>query len=244
MRSIFIFLVSLLLNKRQMRNEERIKHGSKRKSKIRKFVVVGPKGSGKKALINRFFGLPFDNKSDNENDIYKHKESYKGYKLKIQIAVIAETNNDDCKTYHIKTADVIILTYEYDSLESSKKLLELYAQLRNIREDKMPMIVVGTKSDLVGGASPITSYDVVKSSSHDSVKKIPGAKHIVTSSKYNINIVDVFNFCLSNAIKRIHTLSMSEERPLICKRKKASCWRSVFFCRNRLLCTHSSTACS
>lgn len=218
-----------------MLNEERRKHEVNRKRKIRKFVIVGSKGSGKKALINRFIGLPFDNKDNTENNIYKYKKSYKGYQLNIQMAVLAETKTEDSKK-HIKTADGIILTYEYESVESAQKLIELYSQLREIREDKMPLVVVGTKTDLYKGLLPVSSNDFLKSSSHDSVKKILCAKHIVTSAKHNINVAEVFNFCLSNAIKRIHTLSMSEERPLICKRKNVSCWRNGFLCRNLLLC--------
>ncbi|XP_065659058.1 uncharacterized protein LOC105843855 [Hydra vulgaris] len=188
------------------------KFDSRNEKKRRKIVIIGSPKCGKSALVERFLNnsycdIPHNKKLKRGNEDYY----YKGYSLNIELVVVSENESTESKVFHIKTADAIMLVYEFASLNSVEDLLQSYKAIRTVREDKMPVLIVSTKIDKNGGSSP--QLHLRENESITSVLyAVRGAKQIYTSAKYNINIRDAFEMCFDDIIKRIHTWSMSAQQ--------------------------------
>ena len=197
------------------------KISARKEKKRRKIVIIGPPKSGKSALIERFLNnsytdIPHNKKLKRGNQDYH----YKGYHLNIEFVVVLESESTENKVFHIKTADVIMLVYEFANLNSVEDLARSYKALRTVREDKMPVILVSTKIDKYGGSSPQLLFQEPDNIS-SVLCRIRGAKQVHTSAKYNINIRDAFEMCFDDIIKRIHTWSMSAQQdPSIVEEKQ------------------------
>lgn len=183
------------------------------KTQPRKIVIVGPSRCGKTSLVKRFLdnSFTFQYKPTVE-DCYNREYRYRGYNLSLDIIDISGSFlSPPIRDAHIKTADVIMLVYEVENLESAKEARSLYKVIRQTREDKMPLVLVGNKTDLKRGSLPPETFQESEEIV-DIVNEIQGAKHILTSAKCNMHITDAFEYGLKDVIKRMHTLSMSAQQ--------------------------------
>jgi len=178
------------------------------KATYRKMVVLGSTNSGKTTLINKFitYTTPTDDELS-QNEYLNRDYLFKGHNLNLDIVDVPSISSSSVFD-NIETADVILLCYEYNNLESVEAALNLYVTIREIRADKMPFVLVGTKSDL---KTEKINYKNVNQSEvvADKLTQIKGAKHIITSAKYNMNVIEAFEYGLTDVIKTLHTLSMS-----------------------------------
>lgn len=203
-----------------------IRQGSKENRRPRKVLMVGSSQSGKSSLIRRFLKNTFTLQYLPSIDgLYNRNYSYRGYHFNVDIVDMpGSLKSAMIRDLHIKTADVIMLVYEIDSLESVKEARNMYNIIKDTREDKMPIILVGTKSDLKRGSTP-PEYWQQSEEIIDILNEIHGVKHILTSSKYNIHVKDAFEYGFDDIIKRIHTISMAAQQMVspVYKKRKTSC---------------------
>lgn len=204
-----------------------IRQGSLENRRPRKILMVGSKLSGKSSLVRRFVHNAFSIQYLPAVDgLYNEDYSYRGYNFNVDIVDMpGSLKSNMIRDHHIQTADVIMLCYEIDNLSSVSEARRLYNVIKTTRKDKMPIVLVGTKSDLKRGSTPPEfwqqSEEVI-----DILNEIHGVKHILTSSRYNIHVKEAFEYCFDDIIKRIHTISMSQQPSTVapvCKKRKTSC---------------------
>ena len=210
-----------------------LSNSPKQKRKPRKIVMIGSARSGKTSLIHRFLNNSFtDQHKPTVEGLYDRDCTYRGYNLNLDIVDTSEVFQfPDMRDLHIKTADVIMLVYEIENMKSVRATKKLYGIIRELREDKMPIILVGTKMDLKGGSLPDNfqeSEEIV-----EILHEIQGAKHILTSAKYNMHVRDAFEYGFDDVIRKLHTLSMSVQRPSMCGQRPPL---SAFSKKRRICC--------
>lgn len=202
-----------------------IRQESTEKRRPRKILIIGSSQSGKSSLIRRFLNNAFSMQYLPSSDgLYNEDYSYRGYNFNVDIVDLpGSVKSNMIRDLHIQTADVIMLVYEIDNLDSVNEVRRTFNVIKSTRQDKMPIVLVGTKSDLKRGSTPPEfwqqSEEVI-----DILNEIHGTKHILTSSKYNIHVKEAFEYCFDDIIKRIHTISMSQQ-PLSTSagKKRKSC---------------------
>lgn len=203
-----------------------IRQGSKENQVPRKVLMIGSTQSGKSSLIRRFLNNTFTLQYLPSLDgLHNRDYSYRGYHFNVDIVDMpGSLKSVMIRDLHIRTADVIMLVYEVDNVESVKEARNMYNIIKDTREDKMPIVLVGTKSDLKRGSVP-PEYWQQSDEILEILNEIYGVKHILTSSKYNIHVKDAFEFGFDDIIKRIHTHSMSVQQitPTTGKKRKTSC---------------------
>ena len=95
----------------------------------------------------------------------------------------------------MKSAHVIILVYKILNNSSIQEIVNYAKQLKETRPSGVPIIVVGTKLDLKGSIRRCSTHSLLTNLDEDT-------RHLLTSSKNNIGVTDVFEFCLDEFIKR------------------------------------------
>lgn len=204
-----------------------IRQESTEKRRPRKILVLGSSQSGKSSLIRRFIKNSFTTQYVPSVDgLYNEDYSYRGYNFNVDIVDLpGYVKSNMIRDLHIQTADVIMLVYEIDNLESVHEVRRTFNVIKSTRQDKMPIALVGTKSDLKRGSTPPEFWQQTDEVI-DILNEIHGSKHILTSSKYNIHVKEAFEYCFDDIIKRIHTISMSQQPPsksAAGKKRKSSC---------------------
>lgn len=179
---------------------------------MRKIILIGSSRCGKTALIKRFLDNSFTLQHiPTKEDCITKDYSYRGHELRLDIVDVC-CGVFQCaamRDYHIKTADLIMLAYEVDNMTSVQDAYDIYSTIRQVREDRMPIILVGTKVDLKRGSLPPDDFKQSEEISKV-LNQIQGAKHVITSAKYNMHIKEAFQQGLDDIVRKLHTYSMAE----------------------------------
>jgi len=226
-------------NKRRMNTkkvQKLIRQESAEKRRTRKILVVGSTCSGKSALIRRFINNAFTMQYlPSVDGLFNEDYSYRGYNFNVDIVDLpGSVKSNMIRDLHVQTADVIMMVYEIDNLKSVNEVRRTFNVIKSTRQDRVPIVLVGTKSDLKRGSTPPEFWEQSEEVI-DILNEIHGVKHILTSSKYNIHVKDAFEYCFDDIIKRIHTISMSQQSSSTTsagKKRKTSC--RVSSCLNLL----------
>ena len=120
-----------------------------------KIIVIGDKGVGKKTLIERKFH-PENNMKDSfiflsQEETYNYPKDNPTHKFLVNKI---NDNNNNCKKICYRKANGIIAMYDItnkDSFESLKTRIKNALENNNnfnLRKQKIPILVVGNKSDL------------------------------------------------------------------------------------------------
>ena len=123
--------------------------------KTYKIIVIGDKGVGKKTLIERKFH-PENNMKDSfiflsQEETYNYPKDNPTHKFLVNKI---NDNNNNCKKICYRKANGIIAMYDItnkDSFESLKTRIKNALENNNnfnLRKQKIPILVVGNKSDL------------------------------------------------------------------------------------------------
>jgi len=162
----------------------------------RKILIIGSTQSGKSALIRRFLGNAFTLQyMPSVDGLHNEDYAYRGYNFNVDIVDLpGSVKSNLIRDLHIQTADVCMLVYEIDNLESVSEVRRTYNIIKSTRPDKMPIVLVGTKSDLKRGSTPPEFWQQTEEVI-DILNEIHGVKHILTSSKYNIHVKEAFEYC-------------------------------------------------
>ncbi|KAF7327311.1 GTP-binding protein rhb1 [Mycena kentingensis (nom. inval.)] len=175
--------------------------------KARKIVVLGARSVGKSSLIRQFV----DNSFDGVYHPTLAETSYcdvpfGGEVLECQI--IDTAGHDE---YTLLSNDLVVgihgyvLVYSITSRMSLEVLEVIYDKILDFAGEKMPAVVVGSKSDLV------QDHQVTPAEGQSLARKI-GAPWIATSSATNQNIAQVFDLCLQE-IQRDRESKLRVMRP-------------------------------
>ena len=193
-------------DKENMNRYLRCQNSFKIQSTYRKVVVLGSANSGKTSFINSFVGNTQDT---SQKQFFCQDYIYKGHHLDLDIRDMPPSSSSSCIFENIATADIIMICYDVNKLDSLKYALKLYSMIRQTREDKMPLVLVGTKSDLI---NPMSEDHVDQSHvCRNIITQMKGAKHVLTSAVHDMNVIRAFEYGLNDIIKTIHTLSMSNQ---------------------------------
>ncbi|XP_065652338.1 ras-like protein rasS isoform X3 [Hydra vulgaris] len=175
--------------------------------RTRRVCVLGPSRSGKSCLVKRFLNNTFSEiYFPTIEECYNLDYVYKGYNLNLDVI-------DTCGAYvfpvmrdlNIKKADVIIATYEINNKLSIKESISICKKVLEIRQDVVPVILVGCKSDLNGEPRENNDYINEELNLLDPIN----IKHVLTSSKLNINVNDAFEVGFDDVIKIVSKKSLT-----------------------------------
>ena len=130
-----------------------IRQGSLENRRPRKILIVGSSQCGKSSLVRRFIHNAFTMQYlPSVDGLYNEDYSYRGYNFNVDIVDMpGSLKSNMIRGLHIQTADVIMVCYEIDNLESVTEARWYYDTIKSVRKDKMPIVLVGTKSDLKRG---------------------------------------------------------------------------------------------
>ena len=166
-----------------------------------KVVVIGEGGVGKTSLINKYIKGTF-----NENQGPTNGASFCSKTLEINnekyIADIWDTAGNNkyraLSKFFYTDADIIILVYDITNKKSFLELDFWLDSILKVKGKKVPMILVGNKSDL---------FENEKVSENDGRKlaQIIGAKFIYTNAQKS-DLKEVFDNALINLIKSIKNI--------------------------------------
>ena len=192
-----------------------------KKKSLRKIILIGSSKCGKTSLIKRFIDNSFTLQHiPTVEDCHTRDYTYRGHNLKLDIVdVCGGIQCEHMRDFHIKTADLIMLVYEVENIKSVNDAYDLYNTIRQVREDRMPIILVGTKIDLKRGSLPPEDFQHSDEISQV-LNQIQGAKHVLTSAKYNMHIKEAFQQGLDDIVRKLHTYSMAEKQGNLCFHKK------------------------
>ena len=85
--------------------------------------------------------------------------------------------------------------------------MSLYSTIREVREDRMSITLVGTRLDQL----PAHARHELGEGEEELLLRMPGVKHIMTSAKYNVNIEEAFQQGFDDIIRKLHTYFVSDD---------------------------------
>ena len=154
-----------------------------------KVITLGDSGVGKTNFIFRFIDDKF---SLNYFSTYGIDAKFKNVKLdngcEIKFKIFDTAGQERFKsisTNYIKKANGILLMYDITDKGSFENIGNWMETIKENSGNKMSLVLVATKSDL-------NSERVISAEEGEKLAKEYGIKFFETSSKYNINITEVF----------------------------------------------------
>jgi small GTP-binding protein len=179
-----------------------------------KIVVLGEGGVGKSSLTLRFIVDKFIEDYDPTiEDHYIKKVLVDGYYSEVDIADTAgQEEYYTIRNNSAQNADGIILVYSITSLNSFEEAIGIIEEIIIIKEKKIPVILVGNKSDLRKEREVPDTYG----------KKIEEKYKFIfyeTSAKYNVYADEIFFEIIREIRKEKNKNNEKIER----KEKKKSC---------------------
>lgn len=179
------------------------------KKKRTRILLVGSTKSGKTTLAKRFINNEFSEKyQPTVEDSYYH--NYKYGKRHFHLEIIDMPSPfmfPVMRDLHVKVADAIMLIYEIDNQLSYTEAMDAWKRIRGLREDSLPIVIVGTKQDLM-----TVSRNVEECMANMTLPEISDTfdvKHILTSAKNNVGVTEAFQLCLDEIIPGMDQTSSS-----------------------------------
>ena len=150
-------------------------------------IVLGEMGAGKSSICTRYVqGLFMEFYDPTIENIYRKIFDLDGKTYSLEIIDTAGSNYFEVlRDMHTKKGDGFILVFSLISFATFNNVSELYEKIQLIREDKVPMILVGNKFDLED--MRVISYRQGKALA-DSIL----CPYFETSAKNNTNVPFVF----------------------------------------------------
>ncbi|EGC30255.1 rsmA, RAS family GTPase [Dictyostelium purpureum] len=162
-----------------------------------KLIVLGSSGVGKTSYSFRFVSNIFITEYDpTVEDAYKKDYTYDGKEMKLEIIDTAgqEEYSSGVMDKSIRCGDGFVLVYSITSRESYQKIKDLREKILWVKDkEKVPMIIVGNKSDIE------KDRKVTKSEARALAEEY-GCKYIETSAKTNTNISESMDFLLKDIL--------------------------------------------
>jgi small GTP-binding protein len=155
-----------------------------------KIVLGGEGGVGKTTLLYRLKTGSFmeDTKMTIGVDFYPHNVKYKGHDVTLQIWDLG--GQDRFQFMHqnyCKGAKLGILMYDLSRYSTVKKLEENWLPIVRTHDAKLPIILIGSKLDLVD------QQDAMKLVFDPSLESIGAFEHLLISSKTGEGVMQVFD---------------------------------------------------
>ncbi|XP_055641733.1 ras-related protein Rab-9B [Toxorhynchites rutilus septentrionalis] len=181
------------------------------KNVLLKVVILGDGGVGKSCLMNRFVSNFFDANSFHtigveflNKDIQVDKERYT-----LQIWDTAgQERFKALRTPFYRGSDICLLAYAVNDKASFRALIqwrEEFLKYYDVKADRFPFIVVGTKTDMSPSQRQVTAEEVSEWCQQHHI-----AAFIETSAKTSENVYEAFAL----AVKQWQKLEKSTEREL------------------------------
>lgn len=126
-------------------NEEQKVYSSQ--LKIVKITVMGPKGSGKSAVLKRYISSSFDEKQEapSNTQINHETKGVKGVRFEFHEAPTQASAQEETLRTALEQAAFAILTYD---MSDHKSFEAAQGQLSTIEPSNLPVLLLGCKSDL------------------------------------------------------------------------------------------------
>ena len=191
------------------------------KRKPKRIVLIGSTKCGKTALIQRFLQGTFTTDyTPTIEECYNHQYTYKGVVWNLDIIdLCAPFMFPVMRDLNVKSAHIVLLVYEIANNASIQEIINASQQIKNVRPNGVPIIVVGTKLDVKNSVRRVSTHTLLLNLEDDT-------RHVLTSAKNNIGVNDVFEYTLDDFIKRdpasVATLSdgdvpSSENKKMCCR---------------------------
>ncbi|KAK9406841.1 GTP-binding protein Rhes [Crotalus adamanteus] len=159
-----------------------------KKSQVR-LVFLGAAGVGKTSLIRRFLQNTFEPKHRRTvEELHSKEYEVSGITIKVEILDTSGSYSFPAmRKLSIQNSDAFALVYAVDDAESFECVKTLHREILELKEDKLPpIVVVGNKAE-TGGVRQLLPEDVL------SVVELDwNNRFLEASAKENENVMEVF----------------------------------------------------
>ncbi|XP_039183982.1 GTP-binding protein Rhes-like [Crotalus tigris] len=159
-----------------------------KKSQVR-LVFLGAAGVGKTSLIRRFLQNTFEPKHRRTvEELHSKEYEVSGITIKVEILDTSGSYSFPAmRKLSIQNSDAFALVYAVDDAESFECVKTLHREILELKEDKLPpIVVVGNKAE-TGGVRQVLPEDVL------SVVELDwNNRFLEASAKENENVMEVF----------------------------------------------------
>lgn len=173
-----------------------------------KIVVVGEDGSGKSSLVSRFLtnSLP-DCIHPSVEDSYRKQVHIGSETCLLDILDTAGNESSPARDQYLLTSHGFVFVFSLGSRHSFERVYSLYKKILTLRDvSSVPMVLVGTKSDLAECDRQVTSNEGRETA------RLLGCPYIETSGLSHDRVKDVFHV-LVHSIKSFDRASSSSSSP-------------------------------
>ena len=189
------------------------------KRKPKRIILIGSTRCGKTALVHRFIQGRFTTDyTPTIEECYHYQCTYKRIVWNLEIIdLCAPFMFPVMRDLNVKSAHIVLLVYEIDNNASIQEIISACKQIKDVRSD-VPIILVGSKLDLTTNKQRVSAHTLLHNLDDDT-------RHILTSAKDNIGVIDVFHSSLDDIIKRDPTIVifLTEEDVSSSQNKKKCC---------------------
>ncbi|MBN1214741.1 MAG: GTP-binding protein [Candidatus Lokiarchaeota archaeon] len=165
-----------------------------------KLVLIGDYRAGKSSLIRRFVHQKFKENYTSTIGVDITKHTYKlSDKTIVNFIIWDVAGQSDFLTYRknfYNGAHCAIIVLDRTREETLKNVKKWYNDITNSLEEKLPMVIVGNKSDLLDNI-------VVQEKDIKAVADELGFNYILTSAKTGENVHDAFAYMASKVLERL-----------------------------------------
>ena len=197
-------------------------------------LLLGKCESGKSSLVHRWMrGHFMDQYRPTIEDF--HVKSYKHMEQCVNVGVIDMTGSWDFPAMidlYLTRIDSVMFVYEIGSEDAVKNLRLLHDRLVKVRGERneVSLSVVGTKVD-----RQQDHYDDYRNDELDQFLRsinVPDERHVLTSSKLNLNVNEAFESALNEVIENMMPNEDAIKRlgKLMQDNKKTSSWVQKLCC--------------
>lgn len=159
-----------------------------KKSQVR-LVFLGAAGVGKTSLIRRFLQNTFEPKHRRTvEELHSKEYEVSGITIKVEILDTSGSYSFPAmRKLSIQNSDAFALVYAVDDAESFECVKTLHGEILELKEDKLPpIVVVGNKAE-TGGVRQVLPEDVLSL-----VELDWNNRFLEASAKENENVMEVF----------------------------------------------------
>ena len=160
----------------------------------RKVIVLGSQKCGKTALVERFVNEKFTGEyKPTVEDLHVRSFKHQARHYTLQITDLASPFQFPAmRDLHIQGAQLILLLYQIGDDKSYQEARQVYDIVRAQRTDDVPVILIGTKKDLIP-VSDLDADEFIQTLHRDD---IAATGHVLTSAKTGEGIQEAFEMGL------------------------------------------------